>query len=139
MNIKKPRLKFVQCFGIFGTIVSIISFLLMIIPVSLPWILFTFLMGLFVSLLYLFVDFYKQSLNFYKRTIEVHKKHQALAQQFDSKNKIIDEYEMAFDHIGHCIVTALTVLKKSEQSQIQNLYLIYLNLKKHIKGEKIDV
>lgn len=134
--MQKPKLKLFLGFTLALGIESIIFSIATYNAWSLPWMLFSLLLGILGSLIYLLIDFYLQFLKFYKANNEVYKRHQALTLQFDQKNRILDKYEVAFNHLGHSVITAITILTKKEKSQVENLYSIYLKQLEIIEGEK---
>lgn len=63
-------------------------------------------------------------------------KHEALAKEFDKKNKILDEYEYIFANLGSMIIFAMTPLNESEKIVFRNIYELLSNHNKKISGVK---
>lgn len=104
---------------------------------SLAWTLVSLLLTLVALLVGFFIDSYLQFRKFYIAIKDIQTRHLALSQQFDQKNKILDEYESAFTYFGYSITTSVTLLKEKERSQLDNLHTIFLSIQKSIRREKL--
>jgi hypothetical protein len=133
--MNKPRIKFLNWFSILCGVATLASAFFPISTLSREERLLASAVCLIVGCGYLIYDLIKQATRIFVIYGELHKRHQALSEQFDKKNRTLGDYETAFNHFGYVLVTALTPSKKAELAQVQNLYAVYLANLKNIKGE----
>ena len=82
------------------------------------------------------MDFHIQYKEFYKTTKDIMTRHTALSKEFDIKNKVLDEYESAFNSLGQMMIFAMAKLSQGEQIQFGNLFKALTILKQNISGVK---
>lgn len=133
--MEKPKINFFNWFAIVCGVATLISAFFPLSTLNIKYKLLIVAVCISASLTYSFIDFYNRTILNYKIHFELYQKHQALAEQFSKKTMLIEDYEMAFDHFGTCIITALTPMKKTEALQITNLFQIFIAHKQKIRGE----
>lgn len=134
----KPKINLFNWFSAIGTLVTLVSGLLPFSIWPLPWKLCIAAICLIASLCYSFYDYRRQSLQFFYSYNELHQRHQAIAAQFDQKNKVLDDYENAFSEFENFITVALVQPSKTESHVLETIYRIFLSQKRKINGESYN-
>lgn len=134
--MKEPRFRFTTWISLLVGFEGIIFTATTYYSLKWYWILLAILICLIFFLFGFFIDFYIQYREFYKKVKDVYIKHDALSKEFDSKNKILDEYEYAFTHLGQIIIFAITELNSNEKNNFENLFRILSLHKEKISGVK---
>lgn len=134
--MKEPKFRISTWFSVFIGVDSFIFAILTNYSIIFQWLLCWLLIGLMLCLFGFFIDFYIQYKDFYKSTKDIMIRHTALSEEYDNKNKILDEYESAFNNIGHLIIFAMAKLSRDEKVQFENLLRVFTIHKQNISGVK---
>ncbi len=100
------------------------------------WFICLLLIGFIFCVIGFFINFYIHYWAYNKLIKDISIKHEALAKEFDKKNKILDEYEYIFANLGSMIIFAMTPLNESEKIVFRNIYELLSNHNKKISGVK---
>lgn len=136
--MEKPKISFLNAFSVIGTIVTLVSTFLPYSSWALPWKLLTAFVCITLSMFYSYADYYRKSQKYIASIVELENRHKAISEQFDQKNKILDEYEFAFTQFGNFITMALMQPNKTESKTLETIYRIFLIQGQKIKGDRFN-